>query len=355
LVCRAKEPVRIHIFRELAAPNGKILQTNHHRAIGALFGGAEDNPLNETVTPYAFRTGDLGSLVDAGDEVYMMMGDSFTGYGAGTEGWRSNVLAILEHPTDPEKGIAIKRMILDEEKEAYAKEAIHSEHTYYADFTTIPTGGVKVGDRLYWIYDSISQWCTGAHLDSQYTGWAYSDDGGQTFNRVDRFFLPDEEMVFCFPYQENGYVYLFGSNAKMSGLKLARVQEESVLDRSKYVFWAGNDKNGNPIWVSNCYEGQILFDGFLTEFCVVYNAGLGRYTLGYLDSISRCNVIRDAEHLWGPWSNGVMLVANENIGQSGYMPTTVNRWVSKEGMYYFFTYFKEYVCKWCHVNFVTEE
>lgn len=245
-------------------------------------------------------------------------------------------------------------MITKEDDPNFAKQTIHADHTEFGNFTTIPTGGVKVGDRIYWIYDSISQWCRGAHLDSEYAGWAWSDDNGQTFTRVDKFFMPEEEMLFCYPYHQDGYVYLFGSNGKNSGPKLARVPDTAILDRSQYEFYAGLDEQGQPIWISDSQDARMLFDGFVTEFCVSYNSDLKCYVMGYLEQHSRTLVVRDAPTLWGPWSNAVFFTANEIIGQTIYTPSTLDRWQSKDGMYFFLTYYTDYVCKWCHADLITE-
>ena len=106
-----------------------------------------------------------------------------------------------------------------------------------------------------------------------------------------------------------GEVYLFGiPGGRLGGAKLAKVNENAMLDISEYRYFAGLSGD-TPQWVPDEEAAVLIVPPLVGELSVIWNPFLGRWIMTYLDE-SRANlVIREAPELWGPWSPSLVLVS----------------------------------------------
>lgn len=124
---------------------------------------------------------DLGFSFEYHDKTYMVFGDTWGRDGWEGDDWRSNTMAIVE--PDPTYGYVLTDVIRDENGEA--KELLPSLKRATMEYTVIPSSGIAVGDRMYLHYLSIldweETWWDYKQPVANYSGFAYSDDGGQTW------------------------------------------------------------------------------------------------------------------------------------------------------------------------------
>lgn len=336
---------------EMMAPNGVIWDVAEYRYIGRMIGAEKDQPLNNTYSVSRLRSGDLGCLTEAGDKVYLMHGDSFSGDGTGTGDWRSNVLSIVEDDT-PADGLDITKVFTDEN--GVMRELITARHKEYDEVTCIPNYGIYVDDVLYYQYMSVFHWGIAAHWDCNYAGWAWSKDGGNTWERMENFFDADSNFMICSLLLQDDYLYVFGiPSAKFGSVHLARVPKDQILDRSAYTFYTGLDEDGNPIWSKEEGHAVALIEDQVSEFSVIYNEALDCYLMAYMNEYSLNMVIRDAKTLWGTWSNPVLLTDHMAQGFR-YGPYMLERYIEEGGtrLYFMATNSARYFTTWNSVKLI---
>lgn len=323
-------------YRENPLPNGVIQGVTDLTEICREFGSENDGALNETTQRYGFTGSDLGVLIDAGDKTFMVFGDSFSA--ANQQGtWKSNLMAIIED-NDPSDGLTFSDMITN--KRGIARQIIPSRQADFDEKTTIPTGGIYLDGRLYIHYFSVYHWSINAHCDFNFSGWAYSDDDGQTFTYAKEFFPAGSHFMLTSLVREGDDVYIFGSpSIRYGGLYLAKVPSDGLLDQSKYRYFSGLDADGEPIWSETEDDVVEIASGYIGEFSVVYNEWLGRYTLSYLSENTLDLEIRDAEHPWGTWSHPVTLVDRNTPGYTEliYAPFMLSKYFEDSGETIYFT------------------
>jgi len=91
---------------------------------------------------------------------------------------------------------------------------------------------------------------------------------------------------------------------------MARVKKDSVMERSCYVFFAGLDENGNPLWSHDISKRKPIFTdpNGTQRIAITYNAPLGRYILttshlaGKKATHTAALGVFEASDPWGPWS-----------------------------------------------------
>jgi hypothetical protein len=91
---------------------------------------------------------------------------------------------------------------------------------------------------------------------------------------------------------------------------MARVKKDSVMERSCYVFFAGLDENGNPLWSRDISKRKPIFTdpNGTQRIAITYNAPLGRYILttshlaGKKATHTAALGVFEASEPWGPWS-----------------------------------------------------
>lgn len=266
----------------------------------------EESP-NQTGTRYGVYGTDLGSVTEFGDRLFLAFGDTFAccpprDGGPGGSNWRSNVVAYTtDH--DLADGITFDGMIAGSTGRAIAvlKRAP-------GDVTVIPTAGIAVRDRLYLHYMAVGRWGTPGRWTLNRSGWAYSDDEGQTWTQPDESVWDgDTQFGQAALVEQDGHIYILGIHGgRFGGVALARVPADSLLDLSAYQYWNAS------AWVDDPAAVAVVVPAPVGELSVVWNDYLGRWIMTYLDELQRAIVIRDAEALTGPWSDPLPLVSGDD-------------------------------------------
>lgn len=262
-----------------------------------------DSP-NQTDTRYDIDGTDLGSMFAAGDTLYIAFGDTFgccrpTGGGAGGRNWRNNVLAYTTD-RDPEDGVTFDGMITNRQGKARAVLLRRG-----SDVTVIPTYGIAVNGRLYLHYMAVKEWGPPGKWTLNRSGWAYSDDGGESWTQPDdTVWQGDTNFGQAALIEHDGYVYVFGIHGgRFGGVQLARVPRDAVLDMDAYAYWTG------AAWGDDLAAAVEIASAPVGELSVAWNAYLDRWIMTYLDEVRRAIVIRESPDLTGPWSDPLEVVS----------------------------------------------
>jgi len=259
---------------------------------------------SNTALNYDVYGTDLGSMFTSGDTLYIAFGDTFgccrtAESGPSGGNWRSNTIAFT---TDRQldDGITFDGMIVDLEGKA---RAVLSRRP--GDVTIIPTAGVAVGDRLYLHYMAVRRWGNPGHWTLNRSGWAYSDDRGQTYMQPeDAVWDGDTNFGQAAIVRQGEYLYIFGIHGGRFGpVALARVASDHILDMEAYRYWDGGS------WVTGAGNAAPVVAGPVGELSVCWNGYLGRWIMTYLDEDRAAIVIRQALDLTGPWSDAVVTVS----------------------------------------------
>lgn len=266
-----------------------------------------DSP-SRTHENYGVLGTDLGSMFDMNGTLYIAFGDTFgccrpSAGGGGGGQWRYNVLAYTTD-RDLEDGITFDDMIMGDNGRARAVLRKRFE-----DFTIIPTAGIAVGDRLYLHYMAVQEWGAPGHWTLNRSGWGYSDDGGETWTQPpDAVWDGDTNFGMVALVKDADFVYVFGTHGgRYSGIQLARVPADQVLDMTAYTYWNGQD------WDSNIEQAVEIVPAPAGELSVAWNSFLGRWIMLYLDEPRHGIVIREAPELTGPWSEPQMVISSDQF------------------------------------------
>lgn len=292
--------------------------------IATLTGPSPDS-VNPTREEYAVYGTDLGHTFLAGDDLYMIFGDTF---GVGKTDWRSNVAAIISTDQDPGDGLTFDRMITD--RPGHAKELLSSKKVDGDEITVIPTSGVAVGDRLFLHYMSVKQWGTPGRWTLGGAGLAYSDDGGERWTKDERAVWPGDSNFGQVSIVEHaGHLYLHGiPGGRFGGVHLARVAPVSILDFSAYEYWDGAG------WSDDIAAAATIVPAPVGELSVRWNASANAWVMMYLNEAKYAIVLRTADALTGPWGEEWTVATGQDF-PSLYAPYQLPKW--NEGAEIYFT------------------
>ncbi len=196
---------------------------------------------------------------------------------------------------------------------------IFASKTFPEEFTDIPTNGISINGRIYIHFMSVKQWDPRSYKVN-YAGIAYSDDDGKTFTRVDNLFPANSNFIQVAMVNDGGYLYLFGIPAdRWGGVKLARVEESKVLDKSSYQFC--KLVSGKPAWVNSEAEADLIVQAPVGELSVQWNSFLNSWLMLYLndgnpDVTKKRIEARTASDLWGPWGEAQVVVSPPDLPAS---------------------------------------
>lgn len=350
------------------------------------------------VTDHWYVAGtDLGIMWNSGytDEngkpiIYTLFGDTYSGPGM-TGDWRNNVL-FRTSDTDLSDGLQFSDAMIspggvyrdnrwysrDEQPAAGAAQIIYDpgyDGLFGTTYTMIPTSAIaieKAGDeggyRQYATVMSIRTWDNPGSWTTNYSGIAYSDDGGKTWTvdpdtvrasgwfRSSASYVPGDEH-----FQQNAlvmsddptdpYVYVYGTpSGRQGSAYVARVNKDQITDLDAYQYWSGADSSGNGQWVTGdpsaavpvfgssqtdflpqlykvadfftfglftkiangIWVGGLPTNGNVSEMSVQYNEYLGRYVVLYTDGGNNV-VMRVSDSPQGEWSDTTTLVNNNPL------------------------------------------
>lgn len=266
----------------------------------------EDSP-NKTLSRFNVWGTDLGSMTELDGKVYLFGGDTFSS--ANSEGWRSNVLFIIEDD-DPSDGLTITDAVKD--KWGSAKELLPSVKRDNFQMTVIPTDVFTIGSNLYCIYMSVKHWNEqGGSWVCDYSGLAKSTDAGQTWQKLSLHWPGESNFIQTAHCLVDDTLYLWGIPAgRYGGVALMKVDPAQVEDYEAYSYFAGTDDAGNPQWVqgsAGVEQAKVIIEAPVGEISVIYNEYLGNFIMTYLHEGGKGVVMREGVTPWGEWSEEYVL------------------------------------------------
>ncbi|MDQ4033778.1 MAG: DUF4185 domain-containing protein [Actinomycetota bacterium] len=272
---------------------------------------------NETEARYQVKGTDLGIMwTDERGQILTAFGDTFGTEWKGfntepadpaTIDWRSNTLA-RSNDRNPADGMSFHYVT---DRPGHAKELLPSLKRDGVEITKIPTGGVNVDGRNYLAYMSIRKFTEPAHWITNYSGVAYSDDGGQTWTENSSTHRPntpalDEKFQMIAYARRDGFVYAFGTpNGRFGDAHVARVPEHQLLDNSAYEYWTetgwqqGDSTIAAPIVDGPVGELSVRYDPALRSWQMMT---ITTWETGTVDKVRGKIVVRLAPQPTGPWS-----------------------------------------------------
>jgi hypothetical protein len=249
--------------------------------------------VNDTARRWDVYGADLGHMVWHEGSLYMVFGDTF-----GPDGgdWRSNTMARIASPV-PSSGLHFASMVTG--PGGGAAELLGSEKVDGVEKTVIPTYGISVGTRMYLHYMSVRHWGAPGQWQINYSGLAWSDDGGRTWVKDPAARWPaDSNFGQVAMVQQRGTIYLFGIPAgRQGGVQVARVDQADLLNLGDYRYWDGR------AWSTDASSAATVVPAPVGELSVRWSAYLGRWLMMYLDENRSAVVLRTAAQLTGPWSS----------------------------------------------------
>jgi len=308
-------------------------------------GGLPGTPpiLNDT-TRYGVNGTDLGVTWDDGQgHVLLAFGDTVgAGWvGPGSTGgccWRWNVLG-RSSDTRLDDGVTFSFFLSP--TGSARPFLLHEPGT--TEITVTPTAGISVGTRQYVFYVSQRR----NNRETNYAGFAYSDDDGQTWVRDpnakwQQTSLQDDPFQYGSLVLSDGYVYLFGTQTyRWSGVRVARVPAANVLVKSAWQYWDGSTwQTGN--------EGAAveIIPRIVGEASVWYSATVGRWIMVYTGTSGI--LMRQASSLNSGWSAPTVLVSSNDYGSvyGGF----IHPWSSGHDLYFNVTSWSGYAVYLFHTT-----
>ncbi len=301
-----------------APPTGQAvdLQVRGVEVVSQITGAGSPN---DTAAQWGIHGTDLGHMFVHDEALYMVFGDTFGEGGLGGDHWRSNTMARVAS-LDPSQGMRIDAMVTAED--GLAKELIPSQKLAGVEKTVIPTYGISIDGRMYLHYMSVRNWGAPGHWNVRYSGFAYSDDDGQTWHTPKDAVWPGgtgfEQVALV---QQGGYVYSFGiPEGRHGSVRLRRVEPGRILDRGAYEYWDGR------AWVPDAAAAEPVVPAPAGELSVAWSEQHQRWLMMYLHPGRGEIVLRTAPELTGTWGEPQTVVtAAEHPGlYSPYIVPTVS-------------------------------
>lgn len=346
--------------------------------------------LNYTISRFGIGGTDLGIMWDNGikdnpatavdeHQVLIAFGDTFSSASPVRTGvWRFNTLFrspddVLTNglyvpngvPYDVFSGSPMERPNWSDPILPSPGQPVHPPYAIGPEVTIIPTAGISTsypntyGARQYMSFMSIRSWDSPGRWTTNYSGVAFSDDNGQTWRiaptsirtaavgRATERFVPGnqnfQQGAFLkppagSPEAEQGWVYSYGTpSGRVGTVYLSRVQQDQILDASKYEYW-----NGTSWTASDPAAAKPVLPGKTTgwfikrttyptvsEMSVQYNPYLQKYVMLYGDSGNNM-VMRTATSPEGTWSAPTTLVPAWKV-RSLYAPY-IHPWSGTENV-----------------------
>jgi hypothetical protein len=195
-------------------------------------------------------------------------------------------------------------------------------------------------------------------LNWSYTGvrWTFDDSKGffcPTFCQFGRDYDGGGEYVYIYAPERTQSVSSDLWNVQRPGkISLIRCKKQELEDISKYQYFAGFNKDGNPEWSDNVSGRKPVFrddQNGVMRTSVIYNKGIGRYIL-ITQQVSRKYDegghigIYEAPKPWGQWKT--VLFANPwsiGLNQVDQKKKTVywnlsSKWLSLDGKQFVLVY-----------------
>jgi hypothetical protein len=263
---------------------------------------------------------DLGIMTELNDRIYFAFGDTF-GYegntcrGVGGPNWRSNAFAAAtDH--NPENGVKLIDWLHGSDGRAIAIVQGAHEPPFAGETseqTKIPTGMVTVDGAIYLHCMSVRGFAPrGGVWECNYSKWIYSGDLGKTWHECAIPFGGQSSNLNMLaltaaaaPDNPDGkYVYALGTPCgRFGAAKIGRVAKERILDTRAWEYLAApTTAETEPNWTKESGSAVDVVPAPVGEASVLWNPTIGRWMYTYLNENTAALELREAEHLWGPWT-----------------------------------------------------
>ena len=307
-----------------------------------------ENSDNKTLSRFGVWGTDLGSMTELNGKVYLFGGDTFSS--AKNDGWRSNVLFIIEDD-QPADGLTITGAITD--KKGEAKEILGSAKRDNVQMTVIPTDILTVGNDLYCVYMSVKHWNEkGGSWVCGFSGLAKSSDEGKTWKKLEWHWPGDSNFIQTAHCQIGDEIYFWGiPSGRFGGVSLMKVKAEEIENEAAYLYLTGTDESKNPIWTKGpdgIKQAITIIDAPVGEISVLYNEYLGNFVMTYLHEEGTGIVMREGVTPWGEWGEEYVLATPQQYA-SLYGAYLCPKYVENKGKTFYFAmsqYFPVYNIMW---------
>lgn len=287
--------------------------------------------INDTNAEWLVYGTDLGSSFMHNDEIVLVFGDTFAFDG---RFWRSNVLGFSSDD-DPSDGVTIDRMITN--TYGHAIEILPSKKVDFDEMTVIPTYGISVDGRMFLHYMSVSHWGDPGHWDLGRSGFAYSDDDGETWVYDSDAVWPGDSNFGQVAMEEfEGHIYVWGiPGGRYGGVQLARVEPQNLLDFSSWEYWSARE------WVPDIGDAEQIIPPNVGELSVRWNSHYEKWIMMYLNDPQGLIELRTSDEIVGPWSDP-LIAARAIDYPSLYAPYMYPIWNDGPDIYFNMSLFGPY-------------
>ncbi|MDL5158568.1 DUF4185 domain-containing protein [Actinomycetospora termitidis] len=315
--------------------------------------------INDTGARYGVEGTDLGHMFMVGPQMAMTFGDTFGAppakdfFSVAHTDWRSNVIASIDPPASPAKGLPFRGMITD--RAGHAKELIPSQKRKGIQETVIPTYGIATGAKnttMNLQYMSVKSFDTPGHWRLTGSGIVTSTDGGTTWTdsgarwAADSKFGqvayvrpggPDDPKAPVAPGTTPGSeIYVYGiPGGRYGDLSLAKVPADRLTDTAAYRYWNGT------AWVAGEANAAPVVKGPVGELSVRWNSFYKQWIMMYLVDDTGEVVLRTAPAPTGPWTPAQVVTTTKDFPQA-YAPYVTPRWNDGPDIWFTMSQFTTY-------------
>lgn len=307
--------------------------------------------INQTDTRWDVYGADLGHMFMYENRLYMVFGDTFGGSRVANPflsvprpDWRSNVLAIADTTSRPVNGLWLTDMITD--RPGHAAELLGSIKLYGTEETVIPSYGASVGSRMFLYYMSINRFTSPGNWYANYSGVAFSDDGGHTWTKDPAVTWPADSGFSQVALVDAGpYFYVYGTTAGRYGsLRLARVPRKQLLDLSAYQYWNGSS------WTAGDFRAAVdILPAPIGELSVQWNSYYRKWIMMHLLASSGQIVLRTSDSPVGPWTTPKPVVGLAQFPEAN-APYITPIWNDRSDIYFTMSVYGPYQVYLMHTS-----
>ncbi|MBI9008524.1 MAG: DUF4185 domain-containing protein [Tenericutes bacterium] len=310
------------------APEGSFTHSNEIEYVYDLgFVTGPDSQNFDLLRETGIGSTDLGIPVTIDDKIVFLYGDTFSGTENMSGIWNSNVMVEFTD-TDFSDGITFSRVITNDRGFALAfaqglhhkSETDEESQSPSREVTKIPTGGIQVGEDVYFFYMSVRYWGSHGDWGVSYNQVVKSDTSLSSFSEVDGLRWTEElaaNFGQIFPFEnpdQPDYVYFVSiPGGRFGGVALFRVLKTNFENFQSYEYYLGNDN-----WVSGSNGLQqfkenphLIISAPCGELSIMYNNYLDKWMIVYLRNGEI--IMQTAENLIADWSQPITLVTGSDF------------------------------------------
>lgn len=280
--------------------------------------------VNRTLTRFSLGGTDLGFPCLAEGKTWFFFGDCHDQHVY--ESWHAHQGMAWTSDTDYTKPIHLEGMHLDSAGKAGCLIPPLREEGY-TEAANIPTGAICLNKCFYVFYMSVRDWAGGDDWKCGFGGLMKSADGGATWRDLTGVRMPYTHFAQCFPIEQDGYVYLFGTGSGRNyPVYLARVRPEEIENPNAYTYLTGYGENGDPVFEKYALEHALPLTQNGGEISVVYNPYLDEWLMAHTNGMS----LHTAKAIYGPYSDPMTMLTHADF-HNPYSVLFHPAWQSESG------------------------